>query len=180
VRLEAAAARCITLDPPLEEPLLEDFVAPRLAERAEDFEPDLRDDDFLLERPFAEDFLADFLAPVLVDFRAEDFFEPAFVLLAALLVPLFFAPLFFVPLFLAALFLAALFLDPFLEDVLERPLPLVEPPPPPVNPPIISLSMFDLSSVGIIASFKGPRVEPSRLHKATALYQLSSEDGLVS
>jgi hypothetical protein len=41
-------------------------------------------------------------------------------------------------------------------------------------PPILISLVLDLSSVGIAASFKDLHVQPSRLHKATSLYQASS------
>jgi hypothetical protein len=81
------------------------------------------------------------------------FFAPA---LAGVFRPLF-EPLF------ALLFLA--------DDEAEPLLPA---------PPILISIVLDLSSVGIAASFKDLHVQPSRLHKATSLYQASSEYRKVS
>jgi hypothetical protein len=127
----------------------------------------------------------------------------AAVFLAAAFVPAFFAAPFAAPLaaprfaapVLALVFLALVFLAPAVDFAAARfvvapaflaPafLPLVEPllfravldaePLAALLPVLVSL-MVDLSSVGIVASFKGLRVQPSRLHKATSLYQASSE-----
>jgi hypothetical protein len=50
-----------------------------------------------------------------------------------------------------------------------------------VFPALLVLISFvlDLSSVGIAASFKDLHVQPSRLHKATSLYQPSSGERKV-
>jgi hypothetical protein len=158
VRLDAAAARCVL-------PLLfvdffaERFAPPRADERAADF---------FVER--VADLAADFLAPDRafdVDFFAAFLVAFLAVFLVAFFV-VFLAELFELVLLevLAADFLAvfaALFLAPVLADFLplfeprffavDDPDPL-EPPPRPV---LMSLG-FDLSSVGIAASFKGLRV----------------------
>jgi hypothetical protein len=154
VRLDAAAARCVL-------PLLfvdffaERFAPPRADERAADFfverVADLAADFLAPDRAFDVDFFAAFLAVFLVAF---------FVVFLAELFELVLLEV------LAADFLAvfaALFLAPVLADFLplfeprffavDDPDPL-EPPPRPV---LMSLG-FDLSSVGIAASFKGLRV----------------------
>jgi hypothetical protein len=186
--------------PLLADDLAADFLAPDFA--ADFRAPLLADDlaaDFLAVDFFApllaDDLAADFLA---VDFAA-DFLAPDF---APLFAALFFAVPFEAPaleepdldelLFdelpddFAAVFFeddAALFFAP---DFAEAFLPLDEPlfplllfaddAEPLVLPaPLILVSLvLDLSSVGIAASFKDLHVQPSRLHKATSLYQASS------
>ena len=180
VRLDAAAARFVDLAAVF---LAEDFAAPRLALRAEVERADevravdlraavLRAVVFLAadrEADFAAVFFAEvflaavFLAAVFfaVVFLAEDFAEDftadlaevflAAVFLAAVLVPAFFV------LLRAEEVLAffALVLEPFLAPLF---LVLVAP----VSPVNNAVSGF-LLSVGIAASFKGLRVQPSRL-----------------
>jgi hypothetical protein len=100
--------------------------------------------------------------------------------LAVLLAPPFAPLLDDVPVDLAALFFAvdgALFLAPdFAADfLLVVPLFFAAVDAEPFVPPLlVSFVGFDLSSVGIAASFKDLHVQPSRLHKATSLYQASS------
>jgi hypothetical protein len=162
----------------------EDFAAVLLApERAEDFAA------VFLAPAFAEDLAAVFLAPALVeDFAADlvvDFaavFVPAF-LAAVLFVAVLDAPLAAVerdevPVDFAALLRAVVapdFLAPDLAEDFEPFAPPVELPREllffavflvlvaPVSPVNNCVSGFDLSSVGIAASFKGLRVQPSRL-----------------
>ena len=154
VRLDAAAARWVL-------PLLfvdffaERFAPPRADERAADFfverVADLAADFLAPDRAFEVDFLAAFLvaflAVFLVAFLAELFELVLLEVLAADFRAVF-----------AALFLAPVLADflPLFEPrffAVDDPDPL-EPPPRPV---LMSLG-FDLSSVGIAASFKGLRV----------------------
>jgi hypothetical protein len=135
-------------------------------------------------------------------FRAVDFRAVVFRAAVFLAVPRFVA--LFVPL-LAAVFRAAVFFAPvFRAPVLRAPVLLA-----PVRAPVddafrvvrllragfvsvvdssvvssgmsvlTSPNQVDLSSVGISASFRRPRVQPSRLHKATSLYQPSSAERKV-
>jgi hypothetical protein len=187
VRLEAAAARFVVdLDAP--RAFEADFTAPRLELREADFRAVERAE---VER--AEDFLAAdlaevflavvflavvFLAADLADERAEVFL--AAVLAVVFLATAFLAVVFFAPDLaedfvadreadLAAVFLAAVFFVPAFLAVLVEPrrallffavfLVLVAP----VSPVNSIVSGFDLVSVGIAASFKGLRVQPSRL-----------------
>jgi len=146
--------------------LAADFFAPPLApvDFAVDFAPPFADEaDF-----FAPDFAAllpallaelDFVDELPEDLAAVRDAEPA----------LFFAPDFagvFRPL------VELLFALLFLADDEAEPL---------VPAPLILISLvLDLSSVGIAASFKDLHVQPSRLHKATSLYQASSDYRKVS
>jgi hypothetical protein len=124
---------------------------------------------------FAADFVPLFLAAVFLapDFFAAVFFAPDFV-------PLFLAADFFAPDFFAAVFFAPDLLLDFLllfeplRELLFFAEPVVDPLDVPALVPMSSIG-FDLSSVGIAASFKGLRATPSRLFKATSLYQASSE-----
>ncbi len=149
----------------------EDFAAVFLA-------PDLATDfaAVFLAPDFAEDFAADlevdFAAVFVPDFLAAVLFEPAFDALLA-------APeRDEVPVDFAALLRAVevpVFLAPDLAEDFVPFEPLVEPPRAllffadflvlvaPVSPVNSCVSGFDLSSVGIAASFKGLRVQPSRL-----------------
>jgi hypothetical protein len=105
-------------------------------------------------------FAAVFLAP---DFLAPDFLAPD--LAAVFRAVVFLAPDFFAAVFLAPDFLAPDFRAPEPRELLFAGvvLPLL----------LVMLSLepiaFDLSSVGIAASFKGLRATPSRLIKATSL-----------
>jgi hypothetical protein len=188
VLLDAAAARFVPelffaddLVPDFEPPRAdEDFFAPeRALDRVADFEPLFEAD---LEPPLEAD-LVDF-EPALDDL--EDDFEA--LLFAPLLLDdleaLFLAPPadFFAPLFLVdEVLLLAEDLVPFLapdEDPLE---PLFregeEVEEPPEEPLVLDwLVVFDLSSVGIAASFMAFAQQPSRLIKATSLYQVSSDN----
>jgi hypothetical protein len=148
--------------------------------RAEDFAADLAEV-FLavvflaavfLAEDFAEDFAADlavvFLAAVFfaVVFLAEDFAED----FTAFLAVVFLAAVFLAAVFLAAVFVPAFFVLLRAEEVLAflalvlelflAPLLLVLVAP--VSPVNNAVSGF-LLSVGIAASFKGLRVQPSRL-----------------
>ena len=186
VLLEAAAARFVPelffaddLVPDFEPPRTdEDFFAPaeRALDRAADFEPLFEAD---LEPPLEAD-LVDFEPALDVDFEAL-LFAP---LLLADLEALFLAPPadFFAPVFLAdEVLLLAEDLVPFLapdDDPLE---PLFregeEVEEPPDEPLVLDwLVVFDLSSVGIAASFMAFAQQPSRLIKATSLYQVSSDN----
>lgn len=186
VLLEAAAARFVPelffaddLVPDFEPPRAdEDFFAPaeRALDRVADFEPLFEAD---LEPPLEAD-LVDFEPALDVDFEAL-LFAP---LLLEDLEALFLAPPadFFAPLFLAdEVLLLAEDLVPFLapdEDPLE---PLFregeEVEEPPDEPLVLDwLVVFDLSSVGIAASFMAFAQQPSRLIKATSLYQVSSDN----
>jgi hypothetical protein len=164
VRLEAAAARFVVdFDAP--RAFEADFTAPRLELREADFRAVERAE---VER--AEDFLAAdlaevflavvFLAAVLavvflaVVFLAADLAEDFVADREADFAAVFLAAVFFVPAFLAVLVeprRALLFLAVFLVLVA------------PVSPVNSIVSGFDLVSVGIAASFKGLRVQPSRL-----------------
>jgi hypothetical protein len=165
VLLEAAAARFVPelfladdLVPDFEPPRADDFFAPdeRALDREADFEP-LFDADL---EPLLEADLVDFEPALDEDFEAL-FFAP---LLVEDLEALFLAPPadFFAPLFLAdEVALLAADLVPFLplEELLE---PLFregeEVDEPPEEPPVLDWFMvFDLSSVGIAASFMGLR-----------------------
>jgi hypothetical protein len=152
-----------------------DFLAPPFA--PDDFDADLAVDfaaDF--DPPFADEvafFAAPVLAPLLPALFAElDLVDELPDDLAAVRdgePVLFFATAFagvFLPLdepLFALLFLA--------DDEAEPLLPA---------PPMLISLVLDLSSVGIAASFKDLHVQPSRLHKATSLYQASSEYRKVS
>jgi hypothetical protein len=158
VLLEAAAARFV---PDLRAAVF--FAPPRAEEREAVF--------------FAADLRAVvFLAPVFfaADLRAVVFLAPVFF--AAVLAPVFAAD-FFAPDFLLALrfvdFAAVLRAPLFRLPELRLFFAGVDEEEPPFIMPV--LSMFDLSSVGIAASFKGLRATPSRLIKATSLYQASSD-----
>jgi hypothetical protein len=191
VRLEAAAARFV-VDLAAPRAFEADFTAPRLALREADFRAVERAEveraeDFLAA-DLAEVFLAVvlavvflavvFLAADLADERAEVFL--AAVLAVVFLATAFLAVVFFAPDLaedfvadreadLAAVFLAAVFFVPAFLAVLVEPrrallffavfLVLVAP----VSPVNSIVSGFDLVSVGIAASFKGLRVQPSRL-----------------
>jgi hypothetical protein len=169
-----------------------DFTAPRLELREADFRAVERAEveraeDFLAA-DLAEVFLAVVLAVVFlaVVFLAADLAdERAGVFLAAVLAVVFLATAFLAVVFfapdlaedfvadrevdLAAVFLAAVFFVPAFLAVLVEPrrallffavfLVLVAP----VSPVNSIVSGFDLVSVGIAASFKGLRVQPSRL-----------------
>jgi hypothetical protein len=153
-------------------------------------------------------FAAVFFAPVFraavfraVVFRAAVFPAPArFVALFAPLLAAVFLAAFFAPAFLAAVFFAPVFFAPvFFAPVLLAPVrePVVEDfrgarllrgafvgvaDSSPVSSGVsvlMSPNQVDLSSVGISASFKCLRVQPSRLHKATSLYQPSSGERKV-
>jgi hypothetical protein len=141
-----------------------DFAVDFAADRAPDLAPPFADAaDFfaapvlaaLLPALFVvldfEDELADDFAAVR-DGEPALFFAPDAVVLRPLLEPLF-----------ALLFLA--------DDEAEPLLPA---------PPVLISLVLDLSSVGIAASFKDLHVQPSRLHKATSLYQASSDYRKVS
>jgi len=192
VRLEAAAARFVVdLDAP--RAFEADFTAPRLELREADFRAVVRAEveraeDFLAA-DLAEVFLAVvFLAAVFlaVVFLAADLADER---VAVFLAAVFFAVVFLATAFLAvaffapdlaedfvadreadfaAVFLAAVFFVPaFLAVLVELRralllavfLVLVAP----VSPVNSIVSGFDLVSVGIAASFKGLRVQPSRL-----------------
>jgi hypothetical protein len=191
VRLEAAAARFV-VDLAAPRAFEADFTAPRLELREADFRAVERAEveraeDFLAA-DLAEVFLAVvlavvflavvFLAADLADERAEVFL--AAVLAVVFLATAFLAVVFFAPDLaedfvadreadLAAVFLAAVFFVPAFLAVLVEPrrallffavfLVLVAP----VSPVNSIVSGFDLVSVGIAASFKGLRVQPSRL-----------------
>jgi hypothetical protein len=180
VRLDAAAARFVDFAAVL---LAEDFTAPRLALRAVDLRAAVlravvflaadREVDFaavFLAEDFAEVFLAAvffaevFLAAV---FLAEDFAED----FTADLAEVFLAAVFFAVVFLAAVFVPAFFALLRVEEVLAFLALVLEPflAPlfllvlvAPVSPVNNAVSGF-LLSVGIAASFKGLRVQPSRL-----------------
>jgi hypothetical protein len=152
---------------------------------------------------FAPLLAAVFFAPVFraVVFRAAVFLAPArFVALFAPLLAAVFLAAFFAPAFLAAVFFAPVFFAPvFFAPVLLAPVrePVVEDfrgarllrgafvgmaDSSPVSSGVsvlMSPNQVDLSSVGISASFKCLRVQPSRLHKATSLYQPSSGERKV-
>ena len=174
--------------PDLADDLAADFLAPDFADDvfapdlAEDLAEDLADDlapDFFAP-DFAEDLAAVFLAP---DFAAPDFDEPDFVELLLDELPVDFAAVFFED--EAALFFAPDFAGAFLplEEPLFAPLFFAEDEPDPLvlPAPLVLISLvLDLSSVGIAASFKDLHVQPSRLHKATSLYQASSGSRKVS
>jgi hypothetical protein len=167
VRLEAAAARLGAdfdalrdLEAELRD---EDFTVPRLELRDAVFLAEERDAPERAEedlREAAEAFLAVvflavvffavvFLAPDL----AEDFEADFDVDFAAVFVPDFLAPELFEPDFLA--------LEELLRELLFFAVFLVLVAP--VSPVNSIVSGFDLVSVGIAASFKGLRVQPSRL-----------------
>jgi hypothetical protein len=189
VLLEAAAARFVPelffaddLAPDFEPPRADDFFAPaeRVLDRVADFEPLFEAD---LEPPLEAD-LVDFV-PALDDDLDDDFEALLFApLLLEDLAALFLAPPadFFAPVFLAdEVLLLAEDLVPFRapdEDPLE---PLFregeEVEEPPEEPLLLDwLVVFDLSSVGIAASFMAFAQQPSRLIKATSLYQVSSDN----
>ena len=192
VRLEAAAARFV-VDLAAPRDFEADFTAPRLELREADFRAVERAEveraeDFLAA-DLAEVFLAVvFLAAVLavvflaVVFLAADLADErvAVFLAAVFLATAFLAVAFFAPDLaedfvadreadFAAVFLAAVFFVPAFLAVLVEPrrallflavfLVLVAP----VSPVNSIVSGFDLVSVGIAASFKGLRVQPSRL-----------------
>jgi len=175
VLLDAAAARfvppflaAVFLAPPRADERAAVFLADeRLLDFAPDFlAPDFFAPDFFAAVFFAPDFLApDFLAAVFFapDFLAPDFLAPD--LAAVFRATVFFAPDFFAAVFFAPDFLAPDFRAPELRELLfaGAVLPLL----------LVVLSLepiaFDLSSVGIAASFKGLRATPSRLIKATSL-----------
>jgi hypothetical protein len=191
VRLEAAAARFV-VDLDALRAFEADFTAPRLELREADFRAVERADveveraeDFLAA-DLAEVFLAVvflaavflavvFLAADLADERAEVFLAAVFFAVVFLAVA-FFAPVLaedfvadreadFAAVFLAAVFFVPAFLAVLVE--LRRALlffavfflVLVAP----VSPVNSIVSGLDLVSVGIAASFKGLRVQPSRL-----------------
>jgi hypothetical protein len=188
VRLEAAAARFVVdFDAP--RAFEADFTAPRLELREADFRAVERAEveraeDFLAA-DLAEVFLAVvflavvFLAADLADERVAVFLAAVFfavvVLATAFLAVAFFAPDLAEDFVadreadFAAVFLAAVFFVPAFLAVLVEPrrallflavfLVLVAP----VSPVNSIVSGFDLVSVGIAASFKGLRVQPSRL-----------------
>nr|WP_244470825.1 hypothetical protein [Microvirga massiliensis] len=152
-------------------------------------------------------FVALFVPLLAAVFRAAVFFAPVFRAVVFRAVVFLAAPRFvalFVPL-LAAVFRAAVFFAPvFRAPVLRAPVLLA-----PVRAPVVdafrvvrllragfvsvvdssvvssgmsvltSPNQVDLSSVGISASFRRPRVQPSRLHKATSLYQPGSAERKV-
>ena len=179
---EDLAEEDLALEDLVPDDFAEDFFAPDLAvDLALDFAADLVPDDFAADffapllalddfaadraPPFADE--ADFLAPVLAALFAEpDFDEDVpedFAAVRDAEPALFFAPAFagvFRPL-VEPRFALLLFADDEAEPLLPAP------------PVLISL-VLDLSSVGIAASFKDLHVQPSRLHKATSLYQASS------
>jgi hypothetical protein len=142
---------------------------------------------------FAPLLAAVFFAPVFraVVFRAAVFLAPArFVALFAPLLAAVFLAAFFAPAFLAAVFFAPVFFAPVREPVVEdfRGARLLRgafvgvADSSPVSSGVsvlMSPNQVDLSSVGISASFKCLRVQPSRLHKATSLYQPSSGERKV-
>jgi hypothetical protein len=150
--------------------VFEDFAADFRVVLAADFAADLRAVDF------AADFLAvvflaavflaaDLRAVVFEDFAAvrEDvFFEEPVAFLAAALAPDVLLP---EELLLALL----LFFGADGADAVSAPALLM----------LISLGLV-LSSVGISRLLQGPHVQPSRLHKATSLYQASSVSRKVS
>jgi hypothetical protein len=184
VRLEAAAARFV-VDLDALRAFEADFTAPRLELREADFRAVERAEDFLAA-DLAEVFLAVvflaavflavvFLAADLADERAEVFLAAVFFAVVFLAVA-FFAPVLaedfvadreadFAAVFLAAVFFVPAFLAVLVE--LRRALlffavfflVLVAP----VSPVNSIVSGLDLVSVGIAASFKGLRVQPSRL-----------------
>jgi len=176
VRLDAAAARFVVFLAAVLRAVA--FTAPRLELRAEDLRAaleraeELRDADLRAAVFLAEDFAAVFLAEDRAEvFLAAVFFAVVFLAedlaedLAADLAAVFLAAL-----FLAALFVPADFVLLRAEDVLAflaldlelflAPLFLVLVAP--VSPVNNAVSGF-LLSVGIAASFKGLRVQPSRL-----------------
>ncbi|MFL5205597.1 MAG: hypothetical protein ACJ8AR_07020 [Microvirga sp.] len=188
VRLEAAAARFVVdFDAP--RAFEADFTAPRLELREADFRAVERAEveraeDFLAA-DLAEVFLAVvflaavFLAADLADERVAVFLAAVFFAVV-FLATAFLAVAFFAPDLaedfvadreadFAAVFLAAVFFVPAFLAVLVEPrrallflavfLVLVAP----VSPVNSIVSGFDLVSVGIAASFKGLRVQPSRL-----------------
>jgi hypothetical protein len=147
---------------------------------------------------FAPLLAAVFFAPVFraVVFRAAVFLAPArFVALfaprlAAVFLAAFFAPAFLAAVFFAPVFFAPVLLAPVREPVVEdfRGARLLRgafvgvADSSPVSSGVsvlMSPNQVDLSSVGISASFKCLRVQPSRLHKATSLYQPSSGERKV-
>ena len=161
VLLEAAAARFVPelffaddLVPDFEPPRAdEDFFAPaeRALDRVADFEPLFEAD---LEPPLEAD-LVDFEPALDVDFEALLFADEV-LLLAEDLVPV-----------------LAPDEDP-LEPLFREGEEVEEPPDEPLV--LDWLVVFDLSSVGIAASFMAFAQQPSRLIKATSLYQVSSDN----
>ena len=188
VRLEAAAARFVVdFDAP--RAFEADFTAPRLELREADFRAVERAEVERAEDFLAADLAEVFLAVVFlaVVFLAADLADER---VAVFLAAVFFAVVFLATAFLAvaffapdlaedfvadreadfaAVFLAAVFFVPAFLAVLVEPrrallflavfLVLVAP----VSPVNSIVSGFDLVSVGIAASFKGLRVQPSRL-----------------
>jgi hypothetical protein len=188
VRLEAAAARFVVdLDAP--RAFEADFTAPRLELREADFRAVVRAEVERAEGFLAADLAEVFLAVVFlaVVFLAADLADER---VAVFLAAVFFAVVFLATAFLAvaffapdlaedfvadreadfaAVFLAAVFFVPAFLAVLVEPrrallflavfLVLVAP----VSPVNNIVSGFDLVSIGIAASFKGLRVQPSRL-----------------
>ncbi|HEU6443023.1 MAG TPA: hypothetical protein VFF38_11715, partial [Microvirga sp.] len=176
VRLDAAAARFVVLAAVF---LAEDFAAPRLALRAAGLRAAVERADAVRAVDF---FAADREAGFAAVFFAVVFLAAVF--LAAVLVPVDFvedfaadlADVFFAAVFLAAVFLAAVLVPADFallraEDVLAFFAVVLEPllAPlvflvlvAPVSPVNNAVSGF-LLSVGIAASFKGLRVQPSRL-----------------
>jgi hypothetical protein len=161
--------------------VFEDFAADFRVVFAADFAADLRAVDFLAAAFFAVVFLAvvflaavfvaavflaaDLRAVVLEDFAAvrdDVFFEEPVAFLAAALAPDVLLP---EELLLALL----LFFGADGADAVSAPALLM----------LISLGLV-LSSVGISRLLQGPHVQPSRLHKATSLYQASSVSRKVS
>jgi hypothetical protein len=137
---------------------------------------------------FAPLLAAVFFAPVfLAPARFVALFAP---LLAAVFLAAFFAPAFLAAIFFAPVFFAPVLLAPVREPVVEdfRGARLLRgafvgmADSSPVSSGVsvlMSPNQVDLSSVGISASFKCLRVQPSRLHKATSLYQPSSGERKV-
>jgi hypothetical protein len=133
---------------------------------AEDFPADLEPAD--LEADFAAVFLAVVflaavvlapdLAPVLAPDLPEDFEDDVEEVFAAV----FFAAVFLAP-DLAEDFAPVLPLDELRELLFFADLLVLVAPVSPVNNWVSCVSGLDLSSVGIAASFKGLRVQPSRL-----------------
>jgi len=188
VRLEAAAARFVVdFDAP--RAFEADFTAPRLELREADFRAVERAEVERAEDFLAADLAEVFLAVVFlaVVFLAADLADER---VAVFLAAVFFAVVFLATAFLAvaffapdlaedfvadreadfaAVFLAAVFFVPAFLAVLVEPrrallflavfLVLVAP----VSPVNNIVSGFDLVSIGIAASFKGLRVQPSRL-----------------
>jgi hypothetical protein len=150
VRLDAAAARFVAVFLVL---FVERFAAPRAVERAVVFFAAPR---ALLAVRLVAVFLADFLvAAFFVVFLAAVF---RVVFLAAVFFALFFAAPVFAA--FAAVFRAPpFFADAFLAPAFERELLFVDVPDPlAAAPPVLMSLGYDLSSVGIEASFKGLRV----------------------